>query len=217
VLASARHHRFKSYWVAAWTLGTLFFPLIVLPLYLVVRALERRRARQTKATAPEQQKAPSASSPAWRRGLPALYLTIVLCAIAVFFYRDYTSLDAHLWRANNAKLRGPQAKVIAEYRAALELEDSPHTHKLLAIELAADGRVEEALAEFRTAERGGEPDDQIPYHMGLALDSLGRSSEAAPEYRRFLSGPLCTQALPDANCATARTRVAVITAALKQK
>jgi tetratricopeptide (TPR) repeat protein len=209
VLASTRHHRFKSYWVAAWTLGTLFYPLIVLPLYLLVRVRERRRerARHAEAATLQPDKAIVPRSLAWRRSLPVLYLILVLSIITIYFYRDYKSLDAHLWRANNAKLRGPHEKVIAEYRAALQLEDNPHTHKLLAIELVADARNEEALAEFRAAESGGEPDDQIPYYKGLALDALGRSAEAALEYRRFLMGPLCTQALPDANCATARTRV----------
>jgi tetratricopeptide (TPR) repeat protein len=209
VLASARRHRFKSHWVAAWTLGTLFFPLIILPLYLIVSVrAERRERAQAAAPAARQPgtKAPSLSSTALRRTLPALYLLLVLSLIALFFYRDYRSLDAHLWRANNAKLRGPHEKVIAEYRAALRLEDDPHTHKLLAIELAAAGHSEEALAEFRAAERGGEPDAQIPYLMGLRLESLGRRSEAAREYQRFLNGPLCTQALPDVNCATARAR-----------
>lgn len=213
VLASARRRRFKSYSVAAWMLGTLFFPLIVLPLYLVVLIRRRRRereAQQTESAAHDGEPAPS-SRPVWRRSLPALYLILVLSTVATFFYLDYRSLDAHLWRANNAKLRGPHEKVIAEYRAALRLEDNAHTHKLLAIELAADGRSEEALAEFRTAERMGEPDAQIPYYMALALDSLGKKSEAAHEYNRFLNGPLCTQALPDANCATARTRFAAAT------
>lgn len=220
VLVSTRRHRFKPHWVAAYTLGTLFFPVIVLPLYLVLLVRERRRereARQKESESSQQDNAHRAGATAWRRALPALYLLGMLSAIAIFFYRDYRSLDAHLWRANNAKLRGPHEKVIAEYRAALRLEDNAHTHKLLAIELAAGGRSEEALAEFRIAERMGEPDDRIPYHMGLVLDALGRPGEAAREYNRFLNGPLCTQALPDANCATARTRAAAIMPAQKQK
>jgi Flp pilus assembly protein TadD len=90
------------------------------------------------------------------------------------------------------------------------LEDDPHTHKLLAIELAADGLNEEALAEFRRAERGGEPDPQLPFYIGTALFSLGRETEAASEYRRFLGGPTCTQALPDLNCSTARARLSTL-------
>ncbi len=225
VFASARAQGLRTYSIIAWTLGTLLFPLIILPLYLIVRALARGRrvsahnaSQQTKAVANEISKT-FAPSPAWKRIWPILYLVGVLSIIALFFYKDYWSLDAHLWRANNAKLRGPQEKVIAEYRAALRLEDSAHTHKLLAIELAAAGRNEEALAEFRAAERGGEPDDKIPYHMGMALDALDHQAESALEYSRFLNGPLCNQALPDANCVTARARVQVIAPdlSIKQK
>lgn len=225
VFASTRKRRFRSYAVALWTLGTLFFPLIILPLYLIVLARARRSertveeaAQQTKAVAAKRPGTYTAS-PAWRRILPILYLVAVLSLIALFFYRDYWSLDAHLWRANNAKLRGPHEKVINEYRAALRLEDNPHTHKLLAIELAAEGRADEALAEFRAAERGGEPDDRIPYYMGMALDALKREPEAALEYKRFTGGPLCTQALPDMNCTAAQARIQSIAQAqsLKQK
>jgi tetratricopeptide (TPR) repeat protein len=211
VLANARRAGFRFYTVAAWTLGTLFFPFIVLPLYLLARARVRRRERaqetsaQTDAATQSHTRTFAASL--WRYLQAVLYLVAVLSIIAVYFYRDYRSLDAHLWRANNAKLRGPHSKVIAEYRAALKLEDDPHTRKLLAIELAAAGLNEEALAEFRAAERGGEPDALIPYYTGTALFSLGREREAALEYQRFLNGPLCTQVLPDANCATARSRV----------
>ena len=227
VLHSARRQGFKPYWVAAWTLGTLFFPLIVFPLYLIVRVRAGRKGRRQReasgqtpgpaerAAAPSPAKA-RAPSTAWKgRALTALYLVLVLSLIAIFFYRDYRSLDAHLWRASNAKLRGPRSKVISEYRAALRLEDDPHTHKLLAIELAADGRAEEALAEFRAAERGGEPDAQIPFRMGALLEALGRRQEAALEYDRFLTGALCTQPLPDYFCASARARVTSIRGALR--
>ncbi|HEV2913957.1 MAG TPA: hypothetical protein VGX92_11815 [Pyrinomonadaceae bacterium] len=228
VLASARRQGFKPYWTWAWTLSTLFFPFIILPLYLLARTRARRRRRRrrdgealqgpgpTEHAAELPVKASAAAytlSASWTRILPALYLVACLSLIALFFYRDYGSLDAHLWRANNAKLRGPHAKVIAEYRAALRLEDDPHTRKLLAIELAAAGRAEEALAEFRAAERGGEPDEQIPYRMGVLLDTLGRTAEAAIEYDRFLSARACTQAPPDALCVQARARVARIRAA----
>lgn len=202
VLANARRQGLRSYAVAAFTLGTLFFPLIILPLYLIARAVVKGRARAEQRAAPRSQRL--------RYVLPVLYLIAVLSIIALFFYRDYRSLDAHLWRANNAKLRGPRSKVIAEYRAALRLEDDPHTRKLLAIELAADGLNEEALAEFRAAERGGEPDPQLPFYIGSALFSLGREAEGASEYKRFLEGPVCTQALPDLNCSIARARLSTL-------
>jgi tetratricopeptide (TPR) repeat protein len=212
VLASTRRRSFRLYAVILWTLGTLLFPLVVLPIYLIVNARNRRRAPDGEtASLRKSSAAAQASGRAWTtRVWPALYLVVVLSLMALYFYVDYWSLDAHLWRANNAKLRGPHAKVIAEYRAALQLEDDPHTHKLLAIELAADGRAEEALAEFRAAERGGEPDPQIPYEMGMALDALGREREALLEYKRYTNGPACTQALPEVNCTTARARIAAI-------
>lgn len=227
VFASARHHGFRSLAVAAWTLGTLFFPLIILPLYLIARVRARRRNERaleaskqtTDGAAAVKTTKTYAASRTWKPIWPTLYLVAVLTLIALLFYRDYQSVDAHLWRANNAKLRGPHEKVINEYRAALRLEDNAHTHKLLAIELAAEGRAADALAEFRAAERGGEPDERLPYYEAVALDALQREPEAALEYKRFVSGPLCTQALPDANCATAQTRIQAIAYAesLKQK
>lgn len=217
VFASARHRGFRAYAVVAWTLDALFFPLITLPLYLIVLALSHRReratkaSRQTKAGAKQPHKTFAAAlAPAWKHVWPVLYLVLVLAVIAFLYQEDYWSLDAHLWRANNAKLRGPRAKVIEEYQAALRLEDDPHTHKLLAIEFAAEGSAREALAEFRAAERGGEPDDLIPYYMGTMLDALHRETEAAPEYKRFMDSPLCKQVLPDAKCTIARERVQAI-------
>jgi Flp pilus assembly protein TadD len=213
VFASARRRGLRLYAVMLWTLSTLLLPLVVLPIYLIVNA--RLRSRERDGQTESQRKTPTeaqASNRTWTTRIvwPALYLILVLGLMALYFYRDYRSLDAHLWRANNAKLRGPHEKVIAEYRAALQLEDDPHTHKLLAIELAAAGRAEEALLEFRAAERGGEPDQQLPFHMGLALDAMGRASDALSEYKRFADGPACTQPLPAANCSTARDRIAAL-------
>ena len=51
------------------------------------------------------------------------------------------------------------ATAIREYREALKDEDDPHTHKLLAVELANAGYISEAIAEFRLAELGGETCD----------------------------------------------------------
>jgi tetratricopeptide (TPR) repeat protein len=227
VFASARHLGFRSLAVAAWTLGTLFFPLIVLPLYLIARVRARRRSERAREASEQttdgaeavKQTTTYAASRTWKRIWPTLYLVAVLTVIALLFYRDYQSLDAHLWRANNAKLRGPHEKVINEYRAALRLEDNPHTHKLLAIELAAGGRAEEALAEFRAAERAGEPDERLPYYEAEALDALHREREAALEYKRFVEGPLCAQPLPDVKCTAAQARIQAIAYAesLKQK
>lgn len=142
-----------------------------------------------------------------RLKLPALYLLALLVSGGIYFYREQTSVEGHLARAENAKLARHQERAISEYRAALRLEDDPHTHKLLALELAEAGRYEEALAEFLAAERGGEPDAEVYFRIGLILEALGRRTEAARYYRRFLQTPLCTQTLPVAHCAAALARV----------
>lgn len=141
VLASARK-RFSIYSSIGWAVGTLFLPLIVFPLYLVAMMWRKSDGLPKKR----------------RYTLPLLYATIVLSALTAFFYLDSRSVDAHLARATRAKLRGDTQTVIHEYRQALALEDDPHTHKLLAIELANAGYVTEASSEFRLAEQGGEPD-----------------------------------------------------------
>jgi hypothetical protein len=72
--------------------------------------------------------------------LPFIYLLAVLSLGALIYYRDAQSLDAHLARANQARLLGKRDKTIAEYRAALKLEENAHTRNLLGIELAAAGQ-----------------------------------------------------------------------------
>lgn len=149
VLASARR-RFRLYYAIALAAGTLFLPLIVFPIYLVIM-LWRKRS--------------DSPPPRWRYALPLLYAAIVLAGIVTFFYLDRRSVDAHLARATRAKLVEDANAAIREYRQALALEDNPHTHKLLAIELAKAGYVSEAISEFRLAQQGGEPDDSIPYRI----------------------------------------------------
>jgi MFS family permease len=145
VLASARK-RFQLHFAIGWAVGTLFLPLIIFPLYLVI-ILWRRKV------GPPQR---------WRYTLPLLYATIVLSAIAGYFYFDTRSVDAHLARANQAKLTGDTHAAIREYRAALAVEDDPHTHKLLAIQLEKAGQMSEASDEFRRAQQGGEPIEEWP-------------------------------------------------------
>jgi len=212
VLASARRHRFPFYVVAAWTIGTLLFAPIFLPLYLIARAARRRREREPleqpgqndeSRTLKREEAAPLAG----RRVLPLAYLMLVLAVYALQFYLDYQSVDAHLARANQSRLMGQHEKTIREYRAALKLQDDPHTHNLLGIELAGRERWTEALAEFRAAERGGEPDDALAFRIASTLDALKRPAEATVEYRKFLSGPACMQVPPDARCETALARV----------
>ena len=148
VLASARR-RFRFYYAIALAIGTLFLPLIVFPIYLVIMLWRKRND----------------PPPRWRYSLPLLYALIVLASIVTFFYLDRRSVDAHLARATRAKLVEDANAAIREYRQALALEDDPHTHKLLAIELANAGYVSEAISEFRLAQQGGEPDDSIPYRI----------------------------------------------------
>ena len=135
------------------------------------------------------------------------YVVLLLLSIGIYLYRDRNSIDAHLARAEQAKVLHQREKAIREYRAALALEANPHTHKLLGIELADSGQWSEALSEFRAAERGGEPDDLLPFRIGQALEASIQRSEAVIEYKKFLNSHACTQALPDERCETARKRM----------
>ena len=139
VLASARK-RFQLPYALGLAIGTLFLPLIVFPVYLVIMLWRKKTGPPAR----------------WRYTLPVLYAAVSLSAIGTFFYVDSRSVDAHLARATQAKLVEDSSTAIREYRRALALEDDPHTHKLLAIELANAGQFEEAISEFRIAERGGE-------------------------------------------------------------
>ena len=190
VLASARR-RFHLYYAIALAVGTLFLPLIVFPIYLVLMLWRKR----------------SDSPQRWRYALPLLYAAIVLAGIATFFYLDRRSVDAHLARATRAKLAEDANTAIREYRQALALDDDPHTHKLLAIELANAGYVSEAIAEFRLAQQRGEPDDSIHYRLGLLLQRLNQKDQAKVEFQNFLLTETCKQ--PDGRCEEARVRLTV--------
>lgn len=225
VLASARRRGLAFYWVAASTLGTLFYPLIILPIYLIALMTRRRTPEhesQSAATQDDNAATPTKvadqsptepthpmQKPAVRLRLlwPALYLLAVLSLGALYYYRDAQSIDAHLARANQARLLGQRDKTVLEYRAALRLEENAHTRNLLGIELAASGQLEAALAEFRAAERGGEADDELPLRIASTLDTLNRPSEAALEYQKFLNTRRCAQSYPDPQCIAARARV----------
>lgn len=228
VLMSARRHRFPFYASMAWALLTLFYPLIVLPVYLIVRAHRRRHQYHLQSTSqptdtdgPSDEEASSdeqtngdkktpravAYRPGLRRTLPLVYLLTVLLFGAIYYYSETRGPDAHLARASRARVLGQHDKAIKEYRSALALEDDPHIHNLLGIELADAGQSAEALAEFRKAESGGEPDDLLSYRIASALNLLGRRSEAATEYQRFLATSRCKQSYPDPQCASARTHI----------
>ena len=142
-----------------------------------------------------------------REALPLVYLGAVLLVGALYFYLDHASFDAHFARARQAKLYNQRERTVREFRAALRVSEDAHTRKLLGVELAEAGLWEEALAEFRAAARGGEPDDSLAYREAFALENLNRTAEAADAYRRFLQTQLCTRRDPDQLCAAARSRL----------
>jgi Flp pilus assembly protein TadD len=132
---------------------------------------------------------------------------LALLSICAFtFYRDYESVDSHLARANRDRLFGQGERIVKEYRSALGLEDDPHIHNLLAKELADEERWEEALAEYRAAERGREPDDDLPFNIALVLEGLNRKEDARIEYQKFLAGPRCKRNNPYPECEAADAR-----------
>ena len=143
---------------AALAIGTLFLPVIVFPIYLAIMLWRKKTGPPAR----------------WRYSLPLLYAAVSLSAIGIYFYLDSRSVDAHLARATRAKLVEDSNTAIREYRKALAIEDDPHTHKLLAIELANAGQVEEAISEFRIAEQGGEtcqPEDSRCQTARAKLDA----------------------------------------------
>lgn len=188
VLYSARK-RFPLYAAFAWALGTLFLPFVVLPVYLIVILLWRR----------------TVISPRRSLILPLAYGSIVTASIAVYFYFDSRTVDAHLARAARAKLIDDHGTVIREYRSALALEDNPHTHKLLALQLMQAGYLTEAVSEFRLAQQGGEPDDVIHYNLGLLFERLSQNGQATLEFEEFLLTQTCQTA--DDLCDSARQKL----------
>ena len=143
VFASARKRVALPY-AFTLALATLLLPVVVFPLYLAAIIWRGGGSRPRR----------------WRYSLPLLYGVVVLSAIGAWVYFDSRTVDAHLARAARAKLIYDHQTVIREYRQALALEDNPHTHKLLAIELAEAGYKDEANAEFRLAQADCQPDDQ---------------------------------------------------------
>ncbi len=206
VLTSARRHRFLNYVAIGWALGTLFFPLITLPIYLIARFI-RQRSEQPHDGAGSRNTFSSSPAPRWRIAIPLAYTAVVLSLIGFYLYWDHQSVDAHLARAAQAKVNGKRGGTIDEYRAALKLEENPHTRKLLAIELADTDDWTGALFELRKAEQGGETDDLMSFYIATLLDLLNLPNQATLEYQRFLESRVCTQPLPDERCAGASVRV----------
>ena len=152
---------------------------------------------------------PATATAAGRGFAPTLLYTAALAlAGGLYFYADYRSFEAHLARAERAKLRRRPDVTVGEYRAALRVREDGHTRKLLALELLQQGRHEEALAELLAAARAGEPQEGLDLHIASALSALGRRAEASAAYRRFLSGPSCAKTLGDEACEAARARLA---------
>lgn len=217
VLVSARRHRFLHYVAIGWALGTLFFPLITLPLYLIARFIRQRSEQPTHAGAEARKTFSSSPAPSWRIAIPLAYAAVVLSLIAFYLYRDHQSVDGHLARAAQAKLSGKRGGTIDEYRAALKLEDNPHTRKLLAIELADTGDWTGALFELRKAEQDGETDDLMAFYIATLLDSLNLPNQATLEYQKFLESRVCTQPLADKRCSGASVRVQAAQAASRPR
>ena len=193
VFASARKH-FSFFIALLWSLATFFLTLIVLPLYLIALLIRRR----TPASRPLR----------WKLIGPLIYGLLITGGIGLYLYNQGRGVDVHLARAAHAKIRGHRAKTIAEYKAALAVEDDPHTRKLLGFELFDAGYWTEALSELRQAEQRGEPDDLMILRIAALLDVLNQPAQARLEYQRFLESSLCIQAVPDKRCEIARKRVA---------
>lgn len=221
VFASARRRAFSPFAVWSWAAATFILPAVAFPLYLVARMFTSRESttEEDESTPNEETELKDGESageedeqqvaaPLRRRLLPPLlYAAALLLAGGIYFYQDYQSFDAHLARAARAKLNGRRAQTLSEYRAALRVREDAHTRKLLGLELLDEGLAGEAVSELRAAGAGGEPDEKLAYHTGLALDAAGRRDEAESFYLSFLRGDLCARTPPDAACMNARARV----------
>ncbi len=196
VLASARK-RFPWYQALAWALASIFFPFIVLPLYLAVVIFVRTRVPKTTA-------------PPLRFLVPLVYGLMVVTSVIVYNFWNRNSVDSHLARAAQANLVSDHVRAVREYKQALALENNPHTHKLLAIQLAETGMWSEAIAEFRLAEAGGEPDDLIHYRLAQIMEQINNEGEARLEYETFLLTEACTREPVNSRCNLSQERLAAL-------
>lgn len=212
VLASARRWRFRFVAAIAWAIGTFLFPFIVLPIYLIARGWTRRGTGSQNSEGASHAELGSSPTVRFRVLLPALYALLLLTLIGLYIYRDYRTVDAHLARAQQAKVMNQQARAIREYRAALTIEDNPHTHKLLGIELAETKEWAAALREFCAAESGGEPDQLLSFRIAQALEATGQRNEALREYEAFLTSDACNHAPPHEWCANAGQQITAMQA-----
>lgn len=190
VLVSARK-RFSLLSSLLWSLGVFLLPAIVLPIYwatILVRKSVRVLHHDRR----------------WSVAFPTLYAIVLLTGSVLYLREQSHGADAHLFRASQAKVNGNPAQAIAEYRKALALEENPHTHKLLAIELYKSRELEPALKEFRLAESEGEQDEWLAYSIGSLLIEMGQTAEARTEYHRLVSGAACSREPNDQRCRTAK-------------
>jgi len=195
VLISARKH-FSWYQALAWALASIFFPFIVLPLYLAVLLLVRHRT--------------PVAAPPLRYLVPLLYGVVVVTSVIVYNFWDRNSVDSHLARAAQADLLSDRVRAVREYKQALALDDNAHTHKLLAIQFAEMEMWSEAIAEFRLAEAGGEPDDFIHYRLAQMMERINNEGEARVEYEKFLLTESCTREPANSRCNLSQERLAAL-------
>ena len=201
--------------VILWTAGAFFFPLVVSPFYLAAALFglrdqtvdqepnESSTDTSNDEIAPPVEPEQNLTAVPMRRALPVLYFLVLIGIGGLSYYHEWHSVDSHMARANRARLIKDNARVIAEYRAALEKENDPHIRSLLGTALTDAGDWDQALTEFQMALNGGEPDDLLLYNAGVCLQNLGRNDEARTYFARFLQTPSCRNSDLSGQCTTA--------------
>jgi len=115
-----------------------------------------------------------------------LLCTFGLCVIAVHpsSAKPQTEAD-HVRRALELQQQGDMDGVIAEYRAALQLNpNNASEHHNLGVALSRKGDLDGAIAELKVAVRM-EPDSaKAHYTLGAVLEKKGDLKSALEEYRR---------------------------------
>lgn len=198
VLADALRGGFNIYEVAGWTLATFFYPYIIFPLYIIARFIKRREPRPRRKF----------TQTILRVFVPAfVYLLIILSIGAVLREREAHSFEHYLERAIAARLRDRHLEAADAYRAALAVQDDPHTHKLLGVQLMMSHKWADAYEHFLAAEKGGENDEALSFYLASVLDELKRGDEAVGYYLKFTTTSLCKRAVPDQRCQSAQARV----------
>ena len=189
LLVSARR-RFPLYQALLIAIAAFFLPFVILPLYVALLLVWRR---------------PAVRPARLRLLLPLLFLITLLTIVGTYTYFDERSVDAHLSKAIRARVLYDPLKAISEYREALKLEDTPHTHKLLAQTLDDAGYITDAITEYRAAELGGDPDDTIHYRLGTLLEKIDLNGQALLEFKEFAGSQTCLQV--DARCEESKQRI----------